>query len=230
MATKIYDAENILLIDDTEVYITPLKIKYLRQVMDIFNNTIKPSPEEDKIISGIMQCVAVSMKQYCPKIKSVEDVEDSIDMPTAYKILEVGAGIRLNRKESDIKEEQDDPKNLEADSDWSTFDLAKLEAEAFLLGIWKDYEELETSLSMPELIETLKAKRESEYEERKFLAAIQGIDIDKNNKDNAWEKMKAKVFSRGRTENPNDIVALQGANAQKAGFGIGMGLSYERID
>jgi hypothetical protein len=27
-----------------------------------------------------------------------------------------------------------------------------------------------------------------------------------------------------------DIVALQGINAQKAGFGIGMGLEYEKID
>ena len=55
--------------------------------------------------------------------------------------------------------------------------------------------------------------------------------MDKNNADaNAWEKMKAKVFSGGKASDPNDILALQGINAQKAGFGIGMGLSYERID
>lgn len=230
MATKIYDAANILLIDDTEVYITPLKIKYLRQVMDIFDNTIKGSEDEDIIIGGIMECIAVSMRQYYPNLKTIDDVEDNIDMPTAYKILEVGAGIKLAKSEDSDKKEED-PRDLEADSSWKTFDLAKLESEAFLLGIWKDYEELETSLSMPELMETLKAKRELEYTERKFLAAIQGIDIDKGtDKDNAWEKMKAKVFSRGKTENPNDIIAFQGANAQKAGFGIGMGLSYERID
>jgi hypothetical protein len=42
--------------------------------------------------------------------------------------------------------------------------------------------------------------------------------------------MKARVFSGGAATNGRDIVALQGVNAQKAGFGIGMGLSYEKID
>lgn len=230
MATKIYDAANVLLIDDTEVYITPLKIKYLRQVMDIFDNQIKGSKDQDQIINAIMECVLISMKQYYPKLKTMDDVEDSIDMPTAYKIMEIGGGIKLVQSEDDPEEQNEQPQEFEADNSWDSFDLAKLEAEVFLLGIWKDYEELEVSLSMPELLETLRAKRESEYSERKFLAAIQGIDIDKNNKDNAWERMKAKVFSRGKTQDPNDIVALQGANAAKAGFGIGMGLSYERID
>lgn len=230
MATKIYDTANVLLIDDTEVYITPLKIKYLRQVMDIFDNQIKGSKDQDQTINAIMECVLISMKQYYPKLKTMDDIEDSIDMPTAYKIMEIGGGIKLVQSEDSPEEQEEQPQEFETDNNWDSFDLAKLEAEVFLLGIWKDYEELEVSLSMPELLETLKAKRESEYSERKFLAAIQGIDIDKNNKDNAWERMKAKVFSRGKTQDPNDIVALQGANAAKAGFGIGMGLSYERID
>jgi hypothetical protein len=42
--------------------------------------------------------------------------------------------------------------------------------------------------------------------------------------------MKARVFSGGATDNPDDILALQGQNAQKAGFGIGMGLGYEKWD
>jgi hypothetical protein len=39
--------------------------------------------------------------------------------------------------------------------------------------------------------------------------------------------MKARVFSGGATSDSNDILALQGHNAQRAGFGIGMGLSYQ---
>ena len=233
MATKIYDAENVFLIDDTEVYITPLKIKYLRQVMDIFNKSVKNGESQDEIVDALIECVAVTMKQYYPKIANREAVEDNINMPTIYKVLELGAGIKLSgdsTKDEDGKE-QIKPEDLEAGSDWETFDLAKLESEAFLLGIWKDYEELEVSLSMPELIETIKAKRESEYEERKFFAAIQGIDLDKESgKGNEWEEMKARVFSKGKAANANDIVAYQGANAQKAGFGIGLGLEYERID
>jgi hypothetical protein len=41
--------------------------------------------------------------------------------------------------------------------------------------------------------------------------------------------MKARVFSGGATTDSNDILALQGHNAQKAGFGIGMGLDYENL-
>jgi hypothetical protein len=91
-------------------------------------------------------------------------------------------------------------------------------------------EELESSLSMAELTETLNAKREAEYSEKKFLAAMQGVDLDKQSgKEDAWEKMKAKVFSGGQAANSNDILAYQGANAQKNGFGIGMGLTYEKL-
>jgi hypothetical protein len=111
-------------------------------------------------------------------------------------------------------------------------DLAKLESEVFLLGIWKDYNELELSLSMPELMATLESKRDLDYQEKKFLAAIQGVDIDKNSgksSENKWEEMKARVFSGGKAKDGNDVLALQGVNAQKAGFGIGMGLGYEDL-
>jgi hypothetical protein len=87
-------------------------------------------------------------------------------------------------------------------------------------------------LSIPEILATLSIKRELEYDSKKFLAAMQGVDLDKQvgkDKSNAWEEMKARVFSKGKTDNPNDITSLQGVNAQKAGFGIGMGLDYEDL-
>jgi hypothetical protein len=86
---------------------------------------------------------------------------------------------------------------------------------------------------MPELMVTLSSKRELDYEEKKFLAAIQGVDLesssgsDKGQKE--WEDMKARVFSQGATSDSNDVLALQGQNAQKAGFGINMGLDYENL-
>lgn len=46
-----------------------------------------------------------------------------------------------------------------------------------MLGHWKDYDELESSLSMQELIATLGAMHEKENRHNKFLAAIQGIDL-----------------------------------------------------
>jgi translation initiation factor 1 (eIF-1/SUI1) len=83
---------------------------------------------------------------------------------------------------------------------------------------------------MPELTSILNIKRDLDYQEKKFFAGIQGVDLDKdNNSQDLWEQKKAKFFSGGATVNGNDVVALQGANAAKAGFGIGMGLDYESL-
>jgi tyrosyl-tRNA synthetase len=167
------------------------------------------------------------MPQYRPEVKTLEDVEDLVSLPMIYEILEVAAGVKMAKSST---EEPVSKKAENSESSWDTFDLAKLESEAFLLGIWKDFEELETCLSMPELTAVLSAKREDSYEEKKFLAAIQGVDIEKNKNDsNAWEEMKARVFSGGKAENGSDILAFQGANAAKAGFGIGLGLAYEDL-
>jgi hypothetical protein len=228
MATKIYDIETIMLTDGKEVVLTPLKIKYLREFMEIFEG-VKKSSNDDEAIQFLLDCALVAMKQYCPSIKTPEQLEDSINLPAIYRIIDIAAGIKVseeNQKET-IKDQA-----TESGSTWESLDLAKLESEVFLLGIWKDYEELEISLSMPELVATLGSKRELDYNEKKFLAAIQGVDLDKQSgkeEGNAWEKMKAKVFSGGKSNNPNDVLALQGVGAQKAGFGINMGLSYEDL-
>jgi uncharacterized UPF0160 family protein len=92
---------------------------------------------------------------------------------------------------------------------------------------------MEDSISMPELVAILNAKSKQEHEDRKFFAALQGVDMDKDNSSEgqeAWERIKAKAFSGGKTTDPNDIVSLQGNAARKAGFGIGEGLDYEVID
>jgi translation initiation factor 1 (eIF-1/SUI1) len=80
---------------------------------------------------------------------------------------------------------------------------------------------------------TLEVSRELDYSEKKFMAAIQGVDLDKESgKDRGqqeWEDMKARVFSGGQTNDSNDVLSLQGPKAQKMGFGIGMGLDYEDL-
>lgn len=82
---------------------------------------------------------------------------------------------------------------------------------------------------MPELTAILSSKRENDYEEKKFFAAIQGVDLEGGNKERGqkeWEDMKARVFTGGQSRDSNDIVSLQGPSAKKAGFGIGNGLEY----
>jgi len=223
MATKIYDTKKISLVDDRVIIAAPLKIKYLRQFLETFE-TIKQAKTDDESISVLAQCALIAMQQYCPSIKTIEELEDSLDLPTIYEVIDIAAGIKINEKSEDTVKDQ----AVDSGSTWDTLDLAKLESEVFLLGIWKDYDELESSISMQELTATLKIKRELDYSDKKFSAAMQGVDLDKNSgSGNEWEEMKARVFSKGATENANDILALQGVNAEKAGFGIGQGLDYE---
>lgn len=106
-----------------------------------------------------------------------------------------------------------------------------------MLGIWKDFQELEDNLSMPELNAILKASRDKDYNERKFMAALQGVDLEDQTGDGesrdaakAFEDVKARVFSRGQAKNSDDILSLQGINGQQAGFSIGKEIDYAVAD
>ena len=229
MATRIYKSDIITLIDGEKIEIYPLKIKYLREFMEAFH-LIQKSENDLQSISYLSECARIAMQQYKPEIaKTIEDLEDNVDLPTIYKIINIGGGISVSGEtEEPVKEQALNDKNNS--SGWDDLDLAKLESEIFLLGIWKDYQELEANISMPELVATLASIRDLDYQEKKFLAAIQGVDLDgETNKDKGqkeWEDMKARVFSGGKATDSNDVLSLQGINAQKAGFGIGMGLDY----
>jgi len=226
MATEVYKTKIISLVDDTKIELSPLKIKYLRKFMIEFEN-VKLADGDLEAISALSDCAMICMEQYRPEIAVSQEVfEEYINLEIIYSILEVAAGVKINKdSEEEVKKQA-----VDSGSTWDDLDLAKLESEVFLLGIWKDYDELERSLSMPELVLTLSSARDLDYQEKKFLAAMQGVDLDKNkNEKNAWEEMKARVFSGGKATDANDILAYQGVNAQKAGFGIGMGMDYERI-
>jgi hypothetical protein len=235
MATIVYSTKTVETVDGIQIEMSPLKIKYLREFMDAFDNMKKAETENDSI-DIITECVRIAMKQYYPKLSvSKEDIEDNFDLPTIYSISDFAAGIKVREDSSDpIKDQAEKSLKSKADKEgvtWQSLDLAKLESEIFLLGIYKDYDELEKSLSMPELMSTLEVMRDLDYQEKKFLAAMQGVDLDKESgKDKGqkeWEDMKARVFSKGQSSDANDVLSLQGPKAKQLGFGIGLGLDYE---
>ena len=61
---------------------------------------------------------------------------------------------------------------------WQELNLAELEAEVFLLGHWKNFADLEEKLSLPELQAILEAAREKEHRRNKFAAALKGVNLD----------------------------------------------------
>jgi hypothetical protein len=232
--TEIYKLNQIKTIDGLSIEIIPLRIKYLKELMNIFSNIQDAHTEEDTI-NILSECALVTMKQYMPNtFSSVEDLQDSFDLESIYDLLKYSANIDL-RKEVEV---EDAAKEEEKDktTTWETLDLAKLETEVFLLGIWKNFDELESSISIEELMQILSITRELDYEEKKFLAAIQGINLDEQTGKSGeakgqqeWENLKARVASGGKTNDANDILALQGMAAKQAGFGIGFGLGYEDL-
>jgi hypothetical protein len=225
MATKVYEENVIELIDGTEITVGPSKIKYLRGILDSFNKIDKDSTE-DEAIEMMVESVRIAMQEFYPSISgSVELIEDNLDIKTVYKVLEYCAGIKINIDQEETVENQ--AKSQSDGSNWQDLDLVKLESEAFLIGAWKNFDDLENSISMPELISLLEVKRELDYGDKKFAAAMQGVDLDKDKNDNAWEDMKKRVLYKGK--DANDITNLRGAKAQKAGFGIGHGLGYEEV-
>lgn len=233
MPTKVYEIKEVELIDGTVIEVSPLKIKYLKQFMDIFS-LMKDTKNDNDAIEILSKCVRVAMKQFYPSIKTVEDVEDACDLQTIYDIIEFSAGIKIN---GDAPQEDTKKTNTNKDdsNSWENLDLVKLESEVFVLGIWKNFDELESSISMSELMIILESTRELDYNEKKFLAAMQGVDLDEQSgktKEDPWEAMKARVASQTSgigNGDPNDITSLQGQKAQQFGFGIGMGLDYEVV-
>lgn len=82
---------------------------------------------------------------------------------------------------------------------------------------------------MPELLQTIKSKKKSEAEERKFLAALQGRDFEDEQEQQegpTFEDIRRRAL--GINTSADDVVSLQGDFAKEAGFGIGIGLGYSK--
>lgn len=98
MATSVYEVVEIELQDGTKVELKPLKIKVLRDFMKEFQKISdeKISGDNIKSMDLLLDCAVIAMKQYKADIATKEKLEDIVDLPTVYKIIEVAAGIKLN--------------------------------------------------------------------------------------------------------------------------------------
>lgn len=96
MATTIHEPVEITLIDGTTIEIKPLKISLLREFMKKFTGISEVADDNDKSIDLLIECVQIAMKQYKPDLAlDGKSLEDNIDLPTVYKIVEAAAGVNM---------------------------------------------------------------------------------------------------------------------------------------
>ncbi len=97
MATKVFETEKVTLFSGKVVSLRPLKISVLREFMKEFDGLGEVMNDNIKSMDVIVNCVAIAMRQFDPELsENKELLEDELDLQTAYKIIEVGAGIKLN--------------------------------------------------------------------------------------------------------------------------------------
>lgn len=98
MATAVYETVEVEIGEGKIVELKPLKIKYLREFMTEFQKISNEDIASDNILSMdlLLDCAVIAMKQYDPELASKEVLEDIIDLPTVYKVIEVASGIKLN--------------------------------------------------------------------------------------------------------------------------------------
>lgn len=98
MPTTVYETLEIKLSDGKIINVQPLKINRLKK----FLATVKPLQEdadmtEEKAMEIFVKAGMICMEQFAPDLSADQDkFEDTIEVPTLMKILEVAGGLKLN--------------------------------------------------------------------------------------------------------------------------------------
>jgi len=97
MATTVHEAQEVVLIDGTKIQVRPLKISLLRPFMKKFEGVAKVAEDNEKSMTLLVECVQIAMQQYKPELAGdIQKLEDLLDLPTVYKIVEAASGINLS--------------------------------------------------------------------------------------------------------------------------------------
>jgi hypothetical protein len=96
MATTTHETEKVTLIDGTIINVRPLKISLLRPFMKKFEGVAKVAEDNEKSMTLLVECVQIAMEQYKPELAGdIQKLEELLDLPTVYKIVEAASGINL---------------------------------------------------------------------------------------------------------------------------------------
>ena len=96
MTTTINEAKTVKLLDGTEIELRPLKISLLRPFMEKFDKISEVAEDNDKSITALLDCVQIALQQFKPELAAdMKALEDKIDLPTVYAIVEEASGYAL---------------------------------------------------------------------------------------------------------------------------------------
>jgi hypothetical protein len=108
LATTVYTTEEVKLMDDTDVTLSPLNIKTLREFMKVMAG-FGEVEDEDQGLNVLLDAAAVCLKKQRPDFwdKDANDgagghteiVEECLDMSTVYHVLDKCGGVKLNDPE-----------------------------------------------------------------------------------------------------------------------------------
>jgi len=98
LPTTVYDVEEIQLSNGKTLTIKPLTIKHLKKFLKVIKKMDDPEiTEEDQIMEIFIEGAMVCLEQLMPDLAEDRDLfEDTIEVPTMMKILEVAGGLKLN--------------------------------------------------------------------------------------------------------------------------------------
>ena len=96
MAVTTHEPKKIKLIDGTEIEIKPLKISLLKPFTKKFQELAAVADDNDKSMDILLDCVMIAFQQFAPEYaEDRKKVEDNIDLPTVYQVIETASGIQL---------------------------------------------------------------------------------------------------------------------------------------
>ena len=96
MATTTHETKELTLMDGTKISVRPLKISLLRPFMKKFEGVAAVADNNEKSMTLLIECVQIAMEQYKPELAGdITKLEDVLDLPTVYKIVEAASGVQL---------------------------------------------------------------------------------------------------------------------------------------
>jgi hypothetical protein len=95
LATQLYDTVEIELQDGRKAVLKPLPIKHLRDFMAVVAKLDKVETEQDAI-DIFIEASAIALRKSLPDLaNNKEALEEALDVPTIWKIMEICGGIKL---------------------------------------------------------------------------------------------------------------------------------------